>query len=566
MLDLVIRDGLICDGSGRPPFRGSLGIRGRRIVSLGGIREAAEREIDATDRVVSPGFVDPHTHFDAQLAWDGFAQPSLEHGVTTVIPGNCSLSLAPLRAGHRELLGAIFRQIEELPKAAFDAGLEWRWETFEEYVGALRPGLGINVAPLVGHSLLRLWVMGEEARERAATADEVAQMQDVLRASLAAGAIGMSTSWVDVDHEHRPVPCRHALHDELRALCRTLGETGAMLQVVPEFYAADLLCARIDILAELSLECGIPTTFSPLFESLATPSLVGRALERIEKQAARGARVIPQMQTRPIDVSFDLSEPSIPFASKPTWWQVLAGPEQRRLEQLRDPETRAALVAETRNGIDPIALKVDFAQIRVRGVERPENAELVGRTLGEIAAERGGDPVEVMIDLSLDEGLKSCFVASDIGHRDSEKIGPRLAHPHVQIGAGDGGAHVSRFATYGDTGRLFGEFVRRRGDLSLEQAVRKLSHEICLAWGIHDRGLLQPGFAADVVVFDPQSIDRGPEEPVRDLPGEAGFRYVRRARGVEHVIVNGAPTYSASGGYSGARAGEIVPRSAPGTL
>ncbi|SNS78732.1 N-acyl-D-aspartate/D-glutamate deacylase [Sphingomonas laterariae] len=559
-LDLIIRNARVCDGSGGPSFTGDVGVRGGRIVAVGEVSGDAAEVVDAKGLVVAPGFIDPHTHYDAQLVWDGLAQPSLEHGITTIVPGNCSLSLAPLRAEHRELLGATFRKIEEMPKNAFDAGLTWKWETFGEYVDAIRGGLGINVAPAVGHSLIRLWVMGDDARERAATDDEIAAMQEALRECLRAGAIGMSGSWVDIDHENRPVPARLAEPKELDALCAVLGEFGAILQIVPEFWDADLLCARIDILADLSRKHGISTTFSPLFDSNAAPELCGIALERIKLQTAHGARVVPQMQTRPIDLSFDLTAPMSTFATLPSWWATTLMPHDQKLAALRDPEHRAKLKAEIEHFMMPIGLQIDFADAFVKR-PGPNSKHLEGRTIRDIAAERGCHIAEAIIDVALEDDLQTSYGLEALGHNDTAKIANFLAEPLIGIGAGDGGAHVTNFSTYGDTGYLFSQYVRGHKTLSVEQAVHKLTWDIANLWGIKDRGLLKPGYAADLVIFDPAAIDRGPEISVDDLPAD-GFRYIRRAAGIEQVFVNGRRAYSRDGGYTEARTGAIVPMAA----
>lgn len=558
MLDLVIRNGLICDGSGAPAYRGDVGVRDGRIVAVGEVSGEARETVDAGGRVIAPGFIDPHTHYDAQLVWDGLAQPSLEHGVTTVMPGNCSLSLAPLRAEHRDLLGATFRKIEEMPKNAFDAGLTWTWESFADYLAAIRAGLGVNVAPLVGHSLVRLWVMGLDARERAATDAEIAEMQRLLAECLDAGAVGMSGSWVDIDHELRPVPARLAEPKELDALCATLGEKGGILQIVPEFWDADLLCARIDLLADLSRKHRIATTFSPLFDSNAAPELVGIALDRVRLQTAHGARVVPQMQTRPIDLSFDLGAPMSTFATLPGWWAMTLLPHAEKLAQLSDPERRAALAAEMDHFMMPIGLQIDFADSYVKRMGKPDPA-LIGRRVGDIAAERGCHIAEAIIDIALADDLATSFGLDAIGHNDDAKIATMLADPLIGIGAGDGGAHVTNFATYGDTGYLFSRYVRGFDAMPLETAVRKLTHDVAQLWGLRQRGLLRPGYAADVVVFDAETIDRGPEIPVEDLPAD-GFRYIRRARGIDRVFVNGALAYSQDAGYAPARAGVIAER------
>jgi N-acyl-D-amino-acid deacylase len=551
MLDIVIRNGRIVDGSGLPGFHGDVAIEGGRIRRVGGhVAEPARHEIDASGRIVAPGFIDPHTHLDAQLLFDAQARPALEHGVTTVVHGNCSLSLAPLKAEHRSKLVRMFQQIEEMPDAVFDGAFEWTWESFAGFADAMRGRVALNVAALAGHSPIRMWVMGEAAQQRAATADEIRAMQTVLRECLAAGAVGLSTSYVDMDENLAPVPSRYAHFEELDALAAVLGESGRMLQVVPEFYSTDVTVARVDQLAELSLKHGIPTTFSPLFDTSAVPDNVTRVMARVAEQVARGARVWPQVQTRPIDISFSLDMASLYFVGLPIWYMILRLPHEQRLGLLRDEGTRKKMVAAAEPGGDTRR----FAGLLVR---HSRDASLIGRTLGELAAERGSTPANVMIDVSLAEDLDVHFIAASMGHADPSRIGPLLASDLVHVGASDAGAHIQSFATYGDTGYLFSEFVRGGGHLSVEHAVRKITGDTAQIWGLSDRGLLRPGMAADVVVFDLDTIGRGAETPTNDMPG-AGMRYVRSASGVDAVIVNGEIAWTAGGGYSDARPGVVV--------
>lgn len=550
MFDVIVKGGLVVDGTGAPAFAGDVAVKDGRIAAVGRVEGEARQVVDASGRVVAPGFIDPHTHFDVQLLWDGAARPALEHGVTTVVPGNCSLSLAPLRAGDRRRVVGMFQQIEEMPPEAFTTAFEWTWEDFAGYVAAIRKGLSINVAPLVGHSVIRLWVMGNASQERAATPDEIAAMQDLLRECLEAGAVGLSTSFVDVDENGRPVPSRFAQFEELDALCAVLGEYGRMLQCVPEFYATDITIARIDQLAELSLKHNIPTTFSPLFDTAAVSDNAPRAIARVEEQFARGARVWPQMQTRPIDISFSLLRPSLFFARLPRWVRILRQPLDERLAALRDPETADKMVAD----LGPDGGEQMMGRLVVRGGDAAP-AELVGKTLSEIAAARGEVPARALINLSLEHGLDVAFLSASQGHQVTDRIGPMLAHPLVHIGASDGGAHLASFATYGDTGYLFSEFVRKGGYLTLEKAVAKVTSETADIWGLKDRGRLAEGLAADIVVFDAETIDRGAELPAFDMPGD-GMRYTRAARGVDTVLVNGQIAYS-DGAYTQSRSGVI---------
>ena len=281
-MDLIIRNGTIADGSGNPLFSADIGITGNRITAIGALTESAQTEIDASGKIVSPGFIDPHTHFDAQLLWDGAAKPAIEHGVTTIVPGNCSLSLAPLKAEHRMKLVGMFNQIEEMPHKAFSEGVTWDWESFEEYMTRIKQDLSINVAPLAGHSLLRLWVMGDAAMTRTAEPDEIDKMCALLTDCIRAGAVGLSTSFVDMDERLQPVPSRWASTEELDALCAVLGETKKLLQVVHEFYDIDLTIARVDQLAELSLKHDITTTLSPLFLNADNADGVAAIMARVD--------------------------------------------------------------------------------------------------------------------------------------------------------------------------------------------------------------------------------------------------------------------------------------------
>jgi len=551
-MDLIIRNGTIADGSGNPLFSADIGITGNRITAIGALTESAQTEIDASGKIVSPGFIDPHTHFDAQLLWDGAAKPAIEHGVTTIVPGNCSLSLAPLKAEHRMKLVGMFNQIEEMPHKAFSEGVTWDWESFEEYMTRIKQDLSINVAPLAGHSLLRLWVMGDAAMTRTAEPDEIDKMCALLTDCIRAGAVGLSTSFVDMDERLQPVPSRWASTEELDALCAVLGETKKLLQVVHEFYDIDLTLARVDQLAELSLKHDITTTLSPLFLNADNADGVAAIMARVDEQMARGARVWPQVQTRPIDISFSLEVPSLLFMRLPTWYGLIRfGTKADVLAALNDPAQRAALTQEA------APMMSLWSALVVRRVQSAANAELIGKTLAEIANLRGNTPLDVMIDLSLEEDLDAHFLAASMGHNDVPAVGALLKQPNVMIGASDGGAHILSFSTYGDTGYLFSKFVRDSQSLSIETAIRKITAEPAEIWGIQDRGHLVPGYIADITIFDPETIDRGAEYYVQDVPGD-GYRYTRDAIGVSHVLIGGAVAFEKSVGYTQARTGQIV--------
>ncbi len=560
MLDLVIRDGLIVDGSGLPGRTGDLSIKDGRIVAVGGRAGEARRVVDARGKVVAPGFIDPHTHYDAQLCFDPYAFPAIEHGITSVVPGNCSLSLAPLRAEQRDAFSRMFRLIEEMPEDAFDAGVDWRWgEEFGGWLDALTGNIALNVAPLVGHSVLRMFVMGPAAQERQATAEETAAMADLLRTCLDAGAVGMSTSFVDIDESYRPVPSRWAAPEELDALSAVLGERDAVLQIVHEFFDADLTVARVEQLAELSLRHGITTTLSPLFHSDANPRAVTKVMAAVETARSRGAAVWPQVQTRPIDISFTLDQRSLMLLTMPSWWKVASiGDRTEKLAAVADQ--RQALVDE----MNSLAMRpnggLGAGGFVVRDVVDDRNRDLVGRNIDDIAGERGTTHGDTVVDLALEEELGTWFIRESIGHDNSEVVGELLAHPYVHVGASDGGAHVGSFSTFGDTGYLFSEFVRGTSSLSVEAAVKKITLDPATIWGMDGRGLLAAGNAADVTVFDADTIGRGPEIASEDFPGD-GIRWIRRQEGIDTVVVNGDVTWTDSDGYApDARAGVITTR------
>ncbi len=549
-----------------PARHGDVSIQGGKVVAVGGRASDAHRELDTTGRVVAPGFIDPHTHYDAQLCFDPYAFPAIEHGVTTVVPGNCSLSLAPLRPDHRDTFSRMFRLIEEMPAAAFDAGVDWRWgEGFGGWLDALVGNIALNVAPLVGHSVIRMYVMGADAHSRAATRDEIRAMCDLLRVCLDAGAVGLSTSFVDIDEHYRPVPSRWAAPGELDALSGVLGERDAVLQIVHEFYDTELTIARIEQLAELSLRHGITTTLSPLFQSDASPRGLTRVMAAVEAARARGAAVWPQVQTRPIDISFTLDQRSLMLLTMPSWWKV-ASISDHAEKFAAVTAQRDELVAEMNGLARRPAGGLGTGGGRgagglvVRAVVRDHNNDLIGRSIDDIATERGTSHGDTVVDLALDENLGTWFIRESTGHNNSEIVGELLAHPLVHVGASDGGAHVGSFSTFGDTGFLFSEFVRGTKSLSLEAAVKKITLDPATIWGLKGRGMLTAGNAADVVVFDAENIGRGPEIASTDFPG-GGVRWIRHQEGIDAVIVNGELTWSASDGYvADARAGQIATR------
>jgi N-acyl-D-aspartate/D-glutamate deacylase len=454
----------------------------------------------------------------------------------------------------------MFGQIEQLPQELFDGGVDWSWETFAEWIAARERHLGVNLAPLVGHSSLRMFIMGDGAHERAATDAEIASMQRELASALAAGASGLSLSYVDVDEKGNPVPSRHAARQEIERLCETLGDAGAMLQVVPEFWDAALICQRVDELAELSIRNDIPTTFSPLIDQ--SPGLVEAVIAHLDTVLARGARVYPQVQPRGLDVNFRLCEWNFVLYRCSGWSRILR--MRDRDEQLgcyRDDQTRRRLVA-TAYPEDDEQRRAQLETARITAVGDESLAPLIGRSLDDIARERGCNPAEAMLDIAIADRLETRFTKPPTSNQDRSLLVRTVAHPSVLVGASDAGAHVRGFSTYGDTAVMLSEFVRNDRTLSLERAVEQITSVLAAAWNLPGRGLVRPGYGADLTIFDPDTIDRGPELDVADMPSGCA-RYLRGSVGVDATVVNGHVAWTRRGGYSPALAGTIASRRKP---
>ena len=551
-MDLVIRNARVVDGTGAAAFTADVAVRDGVIVSIGKFTGSAQREIDAHGHVLAPGFIDIHTHYDPQICWDRLATPSIEHGVTTVVLGNCSLSLAPVKKEGRRKLVKMFEKIEDIKEPTFDAAVSFAWESFGEYLDFIRPGLGLNVGALVGHSALRFYVMGKESQERVATDDEIARMCALLEQAMEAGAMGLSISYVDIDEDSRPVPSRLADMREKIALCQAMAKSGrGVLQTVPYFIDIEQQLANIEELGELSLASGVMCSIAPITYSPVAPENWKRSLAKLEEQQRRGAKVYGQSMPRSFDINMRLSETSFLLYGTPEWNALMQLPISERIAAFADPAARPGLVEAASGRLLPL-----LSILRVGDTYSAENKQFEGKPLFEAAQALGKSLPDAMLDIAVRDQLQTEFQLKGVIHANPDEVIKILDHPLIHVGASDAGAHISQFCGAGDTSDLMERFVRKFGMMSLERAVQRLTGDLADAWGIADRGKIREGYAADLVLFDPDTIARREEEFVSDFPGEAR-RYICHADGIEAVVVNGAVVRE-NGAYTEARAGRTV--------
>ncbi|MCU1380419.1 MAG: hypothetical protein JWN29_3402 [Acidimicrobiales bacterium] len=542
--DVVIRDGTVVDGSGLGSFRADVGILGDRIAFVGRIREKGVSEIDADGHAVTPGFVDGHTHMDAQVFWDASGANSCWHGVTSAVMGNCGFTLAPVKPEERALVVRNLERAEDIDPTALALGIDWNFETFPEYLDAVdRLPKGINFAANVGHSALRTWAMGERAFTEEATDDDLALMKGQLEASIRAGAIGFSTSRSE-HHEtsdNRPVASRLASWDEVVQLVNVMGDLGAgifegadggMSATDPD--ARELSLGRMMALAA---ESQVPMTFG-----LVATREAGHLLDFLDDAAAVGGRVIAQTHCRGISVLLSLKT-RLPFDLIPAWGELRSKPVEEQLAILRNPDTRQHFVDAAINadygqwtGVGAQARPPDFEGIRVYVNGLPPNP-----SVADVARQRGIHPAEVMIDLCVESDGDQLFIQPSRYPQDEEMLLRALRHPRAVMTFSDSGAHLSQISDSSIHTHLLGHWVRDRQEFTLEEAVKMITLAPALAWGFTDRGLLREGMAADINIFDPATVGPAVPELVNDLPG-GGRRLEQRSHGFLATLVGGQVT------------------------
>ena len=556
MHDLVIENARIVDGTGAPERRGSVAVTGGRITAVGiAPGEAARERLNARGLVLSPGFIDPHTHYDAQVAWDPLLTCSSWHGITTVVMGNCGVGVAPCRPEAREVLMGDLVNVEAIPLDVMRRGIGWEWESFGEYMDALsRRPLGINVAPLMPLTPLRHYVLGEASFDRAATAVETATLGRLYGEALDAGAFGLSTTILQnhVGDQGRPLACRLASPDELRALCGEMRRRGrgvieAAITSLPDRVTDDEY-ATLKLLVEESRR---PVTYLAVF---ARPGRPPGAHEEVVSRMAPllgRDRAVPQVSCRPLRIQFTLKNPFI-FATMATWGQAFnrTEPEQRALYASERFRTQWKEEMERRH-----IFRGQWRRITVRDAAGAETLALAGQSVAEIAEARGKDPADTILDIALADGLQTLF-DFPVMNQDPEGVRPLVTDPRFLIGLSDGGAHVDQLCDAGYATYLLGKWVRERQALTLEEGVRRLTSEVATFFGVPDRGVIAPGRVADLVLLDPETVDDVPPEYVHDLPG-GGKRLVARSRGIHATLVGGQVLYR-DGAHTGAWPGAVL--------
>ena len=559
--DLVIKNGTVIDGSGLPRYRADVGVRHGRIVSIGRIRERAREVIDADGQVVAPGFVDGHTHMDAQVFWDPLGTSSCWHGITSVVMGNCGFTLAPCAAADKHMVVRNLQRAEDIPPQAMAAGIEWNWTTFPEFLDCIELlPKGINYSGYIGHSALRTYVMGERAFDQTATEDDQKAMERELRDALRAGAMGFTTSRSPAHEtpDARPVASRAASWDEVRRLVGVMGDLNAgIFELAGEGVdraAGDPGLREYHVrLRDLAVETGRPITFG-VFSRSGVPDVWRQYLALLDETAAMGGRMFAQVHSRWLSSLLSFKT-QLPFDRLPVWMELRALPLDEQRRKLRDPELRRRLIEASggragRRPVGPEPRPADYDRLLVfDSVEGPH------RTVAEVARERDQHPAETMIDLALEKDLDQFFL-QPIANEDQDYALELMRHPRTVTTFSDSGAHVSQLMDSSLQTHLLSHWVRAKQAFTLEQAVRMLTLVPATLWGFSDRGLIREGMAADLVVFDPDTIAAEMPEVVDDLPGGAR-RLIQRTRGMAATVVNGEVLLR-DGKHTGALAGQLL--------
>jgi N-acyl-D-aspartate/D-glutamate deacylase len=531
--DVVVKDALIVDGTRKPAYRGDVGIKDGHIAAVGTVDDSAARTIDADGQVVAPGFIDAHTHYDAQLLWDPSANPSTAHGITTILTGNCGYTLAPVHPDDQDYLMGLFAAAEEIPKKALQLFAPFGWQTFPEYLDAMQGRIGVNVLSQVGHSAVRRFVMGEAALERPATDDEIGSMVAIVEAAMDAGAVGISSSQAPHQRgelgEH--IPSFFADGAETRALAEAVQrKRKRLLSINPATKRDGLSEDDRALLVELAEISGAVVSWNDF--GMGTPN-GDSVLEFMEAELERGHEIYAVARCQRPETRFTLKKLSAIFANSEPWVELSRMDPPDKLAALADADWRARLGEFWGTAKFMVNTSVEKAAT-------PATAPLEGRFLVDIAEERGVSPSEVMFDVALEDKLETFFRIAGPVNVDESRLERILKSPATLVGISDGGAHLQTFAGGDYTSYFLAHWVRDKGAFTLEEGVAALTSRIAQFLGLRDRGTLEVGQAADVVVFDPDTIEPLSLHTLDDIPG-GGTRMTKNARGIPWVLVNGEP-------------------------
>jgi len=554
--DLLIKNGLIVDGSGMPAYRGDVGVKNGKIVEIGKLSGPATRTINADGRAVAPGFIDNHAHYDGQITWDPLCSFSPQHGATSVIIGNCSLALAPLRKEGKRRVAEFLSYVEAIPMDVLDT-IDMKWESISEYMEMLDKGLGVNTGTLIGHTPVRHYVMGEDCQKRAATEAEIKAMQDVVRDGMTAGALGLSLSRQKghFDPQGVPIPALWADDKEIYALGDVLRELSTGTIQVGGGVDMELGSGMMAKLAEAT---GRIVVYNNLAQTVRWPDKWKQHMARVDETTAQGIRAYPMCSPNRVTQDFTMKNCQV-FRGVPTWHPILIASDEEKLRAYADPAIRDKLHEEVvtrtvpHNAVGFSKEWWNYMWVNEPALEK--NRPLQFKSIGEIAQMQGKRVIDAFLDLVVEEKLETRFLQAE-NNVDTDAMTKILTYPNAIIGLGDGGAHVQFHGGYGYTTRLLGEWVRERKVLTLEQAIKKLTFDSASAFGIYDRGMLRPGMAADIVVFDPATVHAGKESVVTDFPG-GGWRIREEAIGVHYTVVNGQVLLE-EGEHTGALPGKVL--------
>jgi N-acyl-D-aspartate/D-glutamate deacylase len=562
MLDYLVKGATIVDGSGSPPYVGDVGVRDGRIAAVGDVTEEAAETVDAAGLIVTPGFIDNHTHYDAQLFWDPWVTPSNEHGVTTVLGGNCGFTLAPLRPADADYTRRMMQKVEGMPLEALETGVKWGWESFAEYLDAAEEAKpAVNTGFLVGHCAIRRYVMGAEATDREATPEEVEKIVALLHEGIEAGGLGFSTTLSNThsDGEGKPVASRKAGKDELLALCTAVGEhEGTFIEGIVPGCLDKFSDDEIELLAEMSAAAKRSLNWNLLTIDSSEPDRIPRQLEASKRARELGGRVIGL--TMPVLVPMNMS--LLNFCGLwliPGWNEILARPVPERIEKLRDPEVRAHMLERVNSKEAGVFRRLgNFGRYVIGDTYSEANEGLKGRVVKDIAAERGLEAFDALLEICINDDLRTILWPMP-NDNDPDTWALRQQawqEDDIMLGGSDAGAHLDRMAGAPFPSRFLGDIIRGRKLVPLESAVRMITGDQADVFGLVDRGYLREGYHADLVVFDPSEIAAEDASLHFDLPGDAP-RLTAGAIGVKRVLVNGVETIR-DGKATGERPGTLL--------